>query len=139
MRNLSRKFKRRTDTIKDENGQILCDGDNAKERWRECYSELYKKNENITSQAVDMQNNENEPPPLLREVEEAIKGLKNEKSPGDDEVTAELIKNGGENVVLFYHKLCTKIWIEKQWPEDCVNSMFLPFPKSVPAQILKRQ
>ena len=108
----------KTDTIKDENGQILCDGDRVKERWREYCSELYKKNENITSQAVNLQNIENEPPPLLREVEEAIKELKNEKSLGDDEVTAELIKNGGENVVIFYHKLCTKVWIEKNWPEE---------------------
>ena len=78
-----------------------------------------------------MRNNENKPPPLLREVQEAIKELKNEKSPGDDEVTAELIKNGGENVVLFYHKLCTKIWFEKNWPEDWASSMFLPLPKEV--------
>ena len=43
VRNLSRKFKPRNDTIKDENGQILFDGDKVKERWREYCSELNKK------------------------------------------------------------------------------------------------
>ena len=50
-----------------------------------------------------------EPPPLLEEIKEAINDLRLEKSPGNDEVTAEMITNGVENVEMFHHKLCTKI------------------------------
>jgi len=54
----------------------------------------------------------NEPSPLLEEIKEAIKDLKIGKSPGNDQVTAEMIKYGGEKVAIFYHSLCTKIWQE---------------------------
>ena len=73
--------------------------------------------------------NTEEPPPLLAEVREAIKHLKTGKSSGDDEVTAELIKQSGEAGIMFYHRLCTKIWKEKQWPQDWLNSVFIPIPK----------
>ena len=62
-------------------------------------------------------------------MREAIKNLKNGKSPGIDEITAELIKNGGPHVEAFYHNLCSKIWKEKVWPTDWMNSVFVPIPK----------
>ena len=50
----------------------------------------------------------NEPSPLLEEIKEAIKDLKIGKSPGNDQVTAEMIKYDGEKVAIFYHSLCKK-------------------------------
>ena len=78
------------------------------DRWREYCSKLWRKNENLTTW------NEStfEPPPIFEEVKEAIKELKVGRSTGNDEVTAEMIKNGGENVEKFYHRLCTCIWDE---------------------------
>ena len=32
-------------------------------------------------------------------------------------------------MVAFSHKLCTTIWIKKEWPVDWVNSIFIPIPK----------
>ena len=40
-----------------------------------------------------------------------------------------MIKSGGEHTVSYFHKLCSKIWIEKKWPEDWINSVFVPIPK----------
>ena len=71
----------------------------------------------------------NEPPPLLEEIQEAIKDLKIGKSPGNDQVTAEMIKYGGEKVAIFYHRLCTKIWQENIWPDEWGESIFVPIPK----------
>ncbi|XP_063598624.1 uncharacterized protein LOC134775096 [Penaeus indicus] len=68
-------------------------------------------------------------PPLIDEVKEAIKDLKNDKSPGADEITAELIKNGGPNIEAFYHKLCCKVWNDQKWPADWLKSVFVPIPK----------
>ncbi|XP_047481682.1 uncharacterized protein LOC125034084 [Penaeus chinensis] len=64
-----------------------------------------KKDGNLTPIHIECTNSKSEPPPLLEEIKEAIKDLKNGKSPGADEATAELIKNGGPNIVAFYHKL----------------------------------
>uniref|UniRef100_H2YWZ6 Reverse transcriptase domain-containing protein n=1 Tax=Ciona savignyi TaxID=51511 RepID=H2YWZ6_CIOSA len=95
VKKLTKSFKPSADTVKSENGAVLCDRDDIKERWKEYCSKLYKRNEKLPSFHVELSIKEPEPPPLIEEVIEAIKDLKNDKSPGADEVTAELIKNGG--------------------------------------------
>ena len=42
---------------------------------------------------------------------------------------AELIKNGGDHIVAYFHKLCTLMWNRKEWPNDWVKSIFVPIPK----------
>jgi len=112
VKNLTTKFQPTTDTIKDKDNVILCDRDHVKARWKEYCSNLYKKNENLPMPNTNWQFTY-EPPPLLEEIKEAIKDLKIGKSPGNDQVTAEMIKYGGEKVAIFYHSLCKKIWQEK--------------------------
>ena len=58
-----------------------------------------------------------------------MKLKKQSKIPGADEITAELIKNGGPNIEAFYHKLCCKVWNDQKWPADWVKSVFVPIPK----------
>ena len=129
VRKITRKFKPTMDTIKTEDGLVLCDGKDVKDRWNQYCSKLYKKNEDLTTASISLNDSEDEPPPLLDEVRKAIKELKNDKSPGIDEVAAELIKNAGESVEYFFYKLCMKIWNERRWPEDWVKSVFIPIPK----------
>ena len=50
-------------------------------------------------------------------------------SLGIDKVVAELIKNGGQQMVAFFNNLCTAIWMKKELPVDWVNSIFIPIPK----------
>ena len=61
---------------------------------------------------IEWPKSEGEPPPLLEEVREAVKDLMKGKSPEIDEITAELIKNGGPHVEAFHHYLYSKIWKE---------------------------
>ncbi|XP_042864337.1 uncharacterized protein LOC122248391 [Penaeus japonicus] len=130
VKNLTKKFKPSVDTIKDEDDLILCDREEVKDRWKEYCTNLYKRNESIvTPVPYGQMSSEPEPPPLIDEIREAIKELKLGKSPGNDQVTAEMIKNGGENVEIFYHRLCNKIWIENKWPDDWGESVFVPIPK----------
>ena len=131
VKSLTGRFKASADTIKAEDGTVLCDGKEVCNRWKEYCSELYKENDTINSTQIDWTNLEEEPPPLTEEVREAINGLKKNKSPRNDEITAEMIKSGGEHTVSYFHKLCSKIWMEKEWPEDWINSVFIPIPKKV--------
>ena len=131
VKSLTGRFKASADTIKAEDGTVLCDGKEVCNRWKEYCSELYKENDTINSTQIDWTNLEEEPPPLTEEVREASNGLKNDKSPRNDEITAEMIKSGGEHTVSYFHKLCSKIWMEKEWPEDWINSVFIPIPKKV--------
>ena len=107
------------DTIKTEDGLVLCDGKEVKDRWNQYCSNL--DHEDLTTTLIRLTDSEDEPPPLLEEVGKAIKELKNDKSPGIDKVIAELIKNVGQSVEYFFYKLCTKIWNERRWPEGWVK------------------
>ena len=53
---------------------------------------------------------ETEPEPLIDEVRWGLKQISNGKSPGNDEVPIELIKEGGEESIQLYHRLILKIW-----------------------------
>lgn len=131
VKSLTRKFKPTIETVKDKDGVMLSDRSNVKERWKNYCEELFKKNVNINCIFNPTQDTSEqvEPPPLRSEIDKAIRDLKSSKTPGFDDIAAELVKKGGENVLDFFHVLCSKIWKERIWPEDWVTSIFLPIPK----------
>ena len=55
---------------------------------------------------------------LYSEVEEAIRILKRNRSPGSDEITAEMIQAGEEQLVRQIHLLCNKAWNKSTIPEE---------------------
>ena len=59
----------------------------------------------------------------------AIDKLKNHKSPGIDEIPAELIKAGGGTICLEIHKCITSIWKKEKLPEEWKESIVLPIHK----------
>jgi hypothetical protein len=63
--------------------------------------------------------------PSRLEVEIAISKLKKYKSPGSDQIPAQLIQAGGEMLQSAFHKLINSVWNkEDQWKESyyCTNS-----------------
>ena len=70
--------------IKDKDGNVLDQKESIMERWREYGAKLFERPE---GQLLMTENrlppNEKEPPPLLSEVENAMKKLSSGKSPGD--------------------------------------------------------
>jgi hypothetical protein len=69
------------------------------------------------------------PDPSASEVELAIDKLKSHKSPGIDQIPAELIKVGGRKMCLEIHKLITSIWHKKKLPEEWKESIIVPIHK----------
>ena len=59
-----------------------------------------------------------EPTPTLREVENAIQKLKDNKAPEIDLIQAELIKKASQDFVKYTHQLIIKIWTTETIPED---------------------
>src|SRR5713101_1227784 len=114
--------------VKDENGNILTESNEIKNRWKEYCENLYKqKEENNLFDIISEY--EEEPCILQNEVANAIRRMKTCKAPGIDDIPAELIKASGETGVKIFHKLCNKIWKKKEWPTDWTKSVFLPIPK----------
>jgi len=69
------------------------------------------------------------PEPSALEVELAIEKLKGHKSPGVDQIPAELIKAGGRTIHCAIHKLIIAIWNKEELPEEWKESVIVSIHK----------
>jgi hypothetical protein len=60
------------------------------------------------------------------EVEVAIKKLKSKKSPGNDQIPAEMIKAGGRTIHGEIHKLIIYILNKEKLPDEWKESIIVP-------------
>ena len=78
----------------------------------EYFSELYNYKANGEPSVLNctQTDTEDDYPILPREVEAAVQSLKKEKSAGVDNIPAELVQAGGEDVITVLTTICNKIW-----------------------------
>ena len=69
------------------------------------------------------------PEPSASEVGLAIDKLKSHKSPGIDQIPAELIQAEGRTIYLEIHKLIISIWKKEKLPEEWKESIIVPIHK----------
>jgi len=69
------------------------------------------------------------PEPSVFEVELAIEKLKSHKSPGIDQIRAEMIKAGGRTIRCAIHKPIISIWNKEELPEEWKESIIVPIHK----------
>jgi hypothetical protein len=62
----------------------------------------------------------------VTEVVESIRKLNNGKSGGTDGVLAEMLKAGGETVVLFLHKLFNTLFVNGTYPSEWAKAIVVP-------------
>jgi hypothetical protein len=65
------------------------------------------------------------PEPSLVEVEISIGKLKSYKSPGTDEIPADLIKAGTETLYSEIHRLICSIWNKEEYPQQWEESIIV--------------
>jgi len=65
------------------------------------------------------------------EVEIAIEKLKSYKSPGIDEILAELIQIGGNTSCSEIHKLTNSVWNKEELSQQWKESIIIPIHKMV--------
>ena len=58
-----------------------------------------------------------------------MRELKRAKSPGADNIRAELIQGGRESIVKVLHKLCNEILRTTKWPNQWTESVLITIPK----------
>jgi hypothetical protein len=69
------------------------------------------------------------PGPSRLEVEIAIATLKKYKSPGSDEIPAELIQTGGEILLSAIHILINSVWNKGELSDQWKESIIVPVHK----------
>jgi hypothetical protein len=67
--------------------------------------------------------------PSHEEIEGALKYLKNNKAAGVESVAAELLKNGGPNLVDALHALIQQAWTSETLPRSWTEGVLCPVYK----------
>jgi len=116
--------------VKDEKGDLVADSHSIVARWRNYFSQLFNVHGVKHVRQAEIHTAEPlVPEPSATEVELALDKLKSHKSPGIDQITAELIKAGGRTICLEIHKLITSIWKKEKLPEEWKESIIIPIQK----------
>ena len=130
-------YQPRTTIVKDEKGDLVADSHSIMARWRNYFSQLMNVHEVKDVRQAEIHTVEPlVPEPSDFEVELAIEKLKNHKSPGIDQIPAELIKAGGRTIRTEIHKLIISIWNKEELPDEWKESIIVPIYKKGIKQIV---
>ena len=118
-------------TVQDCSGKCLTEERQILNRWREYCPELnnYKANGDPSVLNCLQTDTEDDHRILCREVEDAVQSSKKGKITGVDNIPAELVQAGGEDVITALTTICNKIWQTGEWPTPWTQSLVITFPK----------
>jgi hypothetical protein len=103
-----RGYQPRSDLVRDENGDLFADSNTILNRWKSYFSQLLNVHNVSDVRQIEIHTAEPLVPGLSQlEVEISIAKLKKYKSPGSDQIPAELYQAGGEILVSVIHKHIT--------------------------------
>ena len=123
-------YQPRCNIVKDEKGDLVADSHSIVARWRNYFSQLFNVHGVKDVGWAEVHTAEPlVPEPSAAEVELVIDNLKSHKSPGIDQIPAELIKAGGRTISLEIHELITSVWKKEKLPEEWEESIIVPIHK----------
>jgi hypothetical protein len=112
-------YQPRINIIKDEKGNLLADPHSVLNRWKNFFNQVLHVHGVHDVRQKDIHMAEPlVPEPGLVEAEIVIGKLKSYKSPGADQIPAEMIKVGGETLYSEIHRLSCSIWNEEELPQQ---------------------
>ena len=131
MKSLTKPGQVRSKQINDKDNRLLTEDDAIMKRWTEYCEDLYNYNITVDQNVFRTQtsNEELNLPILKEEVIAAVNSLKQGKSPGVDNIPAEFLKAGGDQIIDALHGICQRIWSARSWPEQWTTSLVIPLPK----------
>ena len=114
-----------TGCLRSKKGDIIMGTEDKISRWNEYIQELYSNDR----QEPQPENNNDGPPIIRAEVNEAIRQMKNNKSPGPDKITKEELEALDETGIDTVVKLLNDIYNTGYIPEELRRSIFIALPK----------
>ena len=123
-------YQPRNNIVKDEKGDLVTSSYSILARCRDYFPQLLnvhgfhdvRQTETHTAEPLV-------PEPSAFEVDLAIEKLKSHKSPGIDQIPAELIKEGGRTIHYQIQKLIVSIWNKEELPKEWKESIIVPIHK----------
>ena len=113
----------KTAPLKSTSGEAITDKGQQMERWVEHYSDLYSRQNVVTSSALDaikclpvMEELDNEP--TNDELNKAINSLASRKAPGSDGIPPDLIKHCKTTLLQPLHNVLCACWKEGAVPQE---------------------
>ena len=132
------------DTILDESGQPLQRNEEKLARWRRHFEKVLNIDNAVSEEVMAgiVDNADVETPDVTREeVEKAMTKLKNGKAAGNDNIAAELLKNGGEAMVDWVTELAQEVWrtrkVPQEWKDATLVSLFKKDQKMCDLSLLR--
>ena len=123
-------FKPRTNIVKNKKDDLVADSHRILARSRNHFSQLFNaRGDNDIKQTEIHRAEQLVSEPSAFEVEMALEKLKRHKSPGTDQIPAELIKAGVRTIHSEIHKLINSAWNKEDLPEEWKESIIVPFYK----------
>ena len=118
-------------TVQDRSGKCLTEERHLLNRWTEYCSELCNYNASGDPSVLNcpQTDTENDHPILRKEAEAAVQSLKKGKSARVDNIPAELVQAGEEDVITALTTICNKIWQTGEWPAPWIQSSVITLPK----------
>ncbi|KAG0713018.1 X-linked retinitis pigmentosa GTPase regulator-interacting protein 1 [Chionoecetes opilio] len=116
LKKLRSKSPSRASAIRTADGRLVSDMDGQMARWAEYFGQLFtvdpptEQLHTTGLQAVDADPPIDETAPSLDEVREAVAKLKGGKAAGVCNISAELLKAGGEAMIRGLHAVLTAVW-----------------------------
>ena len=126
--------KSRVCNIKDKNGETLVSPEEKNKRWIEYFDELLNvgvQSEKEGEREEEERNVEGEEEEVIteEEFEEALRKMKSGKTPGEDGINIELLREGGEGLKALMLRFLNRCWVESRVLEGWGRSIIVPIYK----------
>ena len=118
-------------TVQDRSGKCFTEEQDILNRWTEYCAELFNYKVNGDPSVLDctQTDTEDDHPILRKEVQAAVQPLRKGRSAGVDNIPAELVQAGGEDVITGLTTICNKFRQTGEWPTPWTQTLVITLPK----------
>ena len=132
LKRLRKGFQRRLNACKDNSGKLIEGDDKILQNWAGYFKTQFEKEcseEEESDEEVYLKTESLVKERSQEEMEKAICNLKINKASGEDDITAELIKNTSQELKTRLYALICKIWRDEKMPDDWKIGLIVPLFK----------